>query len=139
MMESVQAVRDAMVWITTCDARSAGAGICARRRTHFLCFAPDRRPKESKQRKATLLPVTPFGGNLLLRLLGGVCVNSAFGLKQHAALFRPKAAKAGTGRREMGQAFGADALGWDFVEEWEKYWGMAVLPFNFQRWYGHTG
>ena len=57
----------------TCAAHSVGAGMCARQRTDFLCFA-----KESQQRKATPLPVTHSCavGNLLLPMPGGGRANS---------------------------------------------------------------
>jgi hypothetical protein len=62
--------------------------MCARRRTHFLCFA-----KESRQSKATRLPVTRSvaAGTLLVLALDGVRANSlhCVSLKQRAALFRP--------------------------------------------------
>ena len=52
--------------------------MCARQRTYFLCFAPERRPKESQQRKATPLSVTHScaAGKLLLPMAGGGRANS---------------------------------------------------------------
>ena len=51
--------------------------MCARQRTDFLCFALERRPKESQQRKAPLAVTHSCAvGKLLLPMPGGGRANS---------------------------------------------------------------
>ena len=86
---------------------SAGAGICARRRTHFLLLRHRNagRNKVSKE-KATRLPVTLrfAAGTLRCSRRAGSARNSLHfvPLKQRAALFPPSAALLGTVKRDPG-------------------------------------
>ena len=61
----------------------------ARQRTDFFCFAPERRPKESKQRKATPLPVSLRSAPGSLRCSRRTGSAQTRFAQTSAALFRP--------------------------------------------------
>jgi hypothetical protein len=100
--------------------------MCARQRTYFLCFA-----KESRQRKATPLPVSLrcAAGNLRCSRQAGSARNSlhCVSLKQRAALFR------------LALRFSAQAQGdWAAIQGWaDGQRGKVVwVCANFRQKYG---